>query len=148
MSTPERAFSKRLVRPTLDTQFHIDYGWWDRADRDLEVYLRSHLCAEHQETYADMEPGSLVDHVDPETAEVTRGPGLQHVLISHCAQQPDYVTAQTTLVNAIFRIFLANGNQPLTATELGDRLARPAQMILRTLSGPRVYKGMRPFIEN
>ncbi len=148
MSTPERAFSKRLVRPTLDTHFHIDYGWWDRADRDLEVYLRSHLCAEHQETYADMEPGSLVDHVDPETAEVTRVPGLQHVLISHCAQQPDYVTAQTTLVNAIFRIFLANGNQPLTATELGDRLARPAQMILRTLSGPRVYKGMRPFIEN
>ncbi len=144
---PERAFSKRLVRPTLDTQFHIDYQWWDRADRDLEVYLRSHLCPEHQDAYAEMEPGAMVDHVDPDTAEVTRVPGVQHVLISHCARQPDYVTTQTTLVNAIFRIFLANGNQPLSATELGERLSRPAQMILRTLSGPRVYKGIRPYIE-
>lgn len=134
----------RLFRPGLETKFHIDFDWWSRADRDLEVYLRSHLCPEHQEAYAEMSPGVEVDSVDPETGEVRRVPGIQHTLITHCAQQPDYLTPQTSLVNAIFRVFLANGNSPLSPNELGEQLGRPARMILRTLSGPRVYKGMRP----
>lgn len=134
-----------LVRPSLNTKFHIDYTWWDRAERDLEVYLRSHLCPEHQVTYADIDPSRKVDHVDPDTGEVTQVAGLQHVLISHCAHQPGYFTAHTSLVNAVFRVFLSNGNTPLSPEELGERISRPAQMILRTLTGPRVYKGIRPF---
>jgi hypothetical protein len=134
-----------LVRPSLNTRFHIDYVWWDRAERDLEVYLRSHLCPTHQETYADVDPARKVDHVDPETGEVTRVAGIQHVLISHCAQQPGYLSGQTSLVNAVFRVFLSNGNTPLSPEELGERIGRPAQMILRTLTGPRVYKGIRPY---
>ncbi|HJX40665.1 MAG TPA: hypothetical protein VJ345_04300 [Anaerolineales bacterium] len=135
-----------LVRPSLNTRFHIDYDWWDRAERDLEVYLRSHLCPTHQESYADVDPARKVDHVDPETGEVTRVAGIQHVLISHCAQQPGYLSGQTSLVNAVFRVFLSNGNTPLSPEELGERIGRPAQMILRTLTGPRVYKGIRPYI--
>ncbi len=136
-----------FVRPTLDTKFHIDYDWWERADRELEVYLRSHLCAEHQRAFENKDAHALVDHVDPETGEVTRVPGIQHVLISHCSKQPDYITRQTTLVNQIFRIFLANGNTPLSPRELGERLGRPPTMILRTLSGSRVYKGIRPYLK-
>jgi hypothetical protein len=41
-------------------------------------------------------------------------------------------------------LFLTNDNIPMTAEELGARLNRPPQTILRTLSGPRVYKGLRP----
>jgi hypothetical protein len=134
----------RLVRPTLETKFHIDYEWWDRADRDLEVYLRSHLCPEHQEAFADLDADTMVDYVDPQTAEVTRVAGIQHTLISHCAKQPSYLTPQTSLVNAVFRVFLANGNTPMTPEELGDRLGRSPRMILRTFSGSRVYKGIRP----
>lgn len=134
----------RLLRPTLDTKFHIDYAWWDRTDRELDVYLRSHMCSEHQERFADLEAGAEVDHIDPDTAEVSRVPAVQHILISHCANQPNYLTRQTSLVNAIFRVFLASSNTPMSPRELGDRLDRPARMILRTLSGPRVYKGIRP----
>ena len=94
---------------------------------------------------ADVDPARKVDHVDPETGEVTRVAGIQHVLISHCAQQPGYLTGQTSLVNAVFRVFLSNGNTPLSPEELGERIGRPAQMILRTLTGPRVYKGIRPY---
>lgn len=143
----ERERRLRLLRPTQNTKFHIDYSWWERAGRDLDVYLRSHLCPEHQEAYADLDPGADVDSVDPETAEVVRVPGIQHVLISHCSQQDDYLTPQTSLINAIFRVFLASGNTPLTPAELGDRLGRPPRMILRTLSGSRVYKGIRPYLE-
>jgi hypothetical protein len=140
--------SKFLVRPTLDTKFHIDYDWWDRADRDLVVYLRSHLCPEHQENAEDYDADTVVDNVDPETAEVTKVPGIQNLLITHCAQQSDYITRQTTMVNAVFRLFLATGNTPLSATEIGERLGRQANMILRTFSSARVYKGIRPLTED
>jgi hypothetical protein len=134
----------RLVRPTLDTKYHIDYDWWERSGRDLQVYLRSHLCAEHQEAFSEAGDTVMVDHVDPETAQVTQLAGIQHILISHCAAQPGYITPQTSLVNAIFRVFLSNGNQPQTVEELGERLGRPPRTILRLLSGHRIYKGIRP----
>ena len=133
-----------LVRPTLDTAFHIDYGWWDRSDRNLDVYLRSHLCQEHQEMYTDIDPKTKVDHVDLQTAEVTILGRIEHILISHCAQQDGYLLPQTSLVNGVFRVFLANGNAPLTPEEIAQQIGRPERMILRTLSGPRVYKGIRP----
>jgi hypothetical protein len=89
-----------------------------------------------------------VDNVDPESAQVTKVPGMQNILITHCAQQPDYITRQTSLVNAVFRLFLANGNTPLSARELGERLGRQPNMVLRTFSSRRVYKGIRPFVED
>lgn len=136
----------RLMRATLDTAFHIDFAWWERADRDVEVYLRTQMCLEHQQMFSDLDSEVEVDFVDPKTAEITRVAGIQHVLISHCARQEDYLTSQTTLTNAVFRTFLANGNQPLTPNELAVRMGRPANTILRTLSGPRVYKGIRPIL--
>lgn len=148
MSTAELPKSRYLVRPTLDTKFHIEYDWWDRADRDLEVYLQSHLCPEHQDTTAEFDRDALVDNVDPETAEVTKVPAIQNLLITHCAQQPDYITRQTSMVNAVFRLFLATGNTPLSAREIGERLGRKADMILRTFSSSRVYKGIRPLVED
>lgn len=148
MSEAETPRAKFIVRPTLDTKFRIDYDWWERAERDLEIYLHSHLCSEHREAYADVKADALVDNVDPETAEVNKVPGIQNTLISHCAQQADYITRQTSLVNAVFRIFLANGNSPLTARELGERLGRQPNMVLRTFSSPRVYKGVRPYVED
>ncbi|MGD2252799.1 MAG: hypothetical protein PVF70_07790 [Anaerolineales bacterium] len=148
MNEAESERVSRLVRPTTETKFHIDYQWWERADRGLDVYLLSHLCPEHQATFASSDMDTIVDHVDPETAEVARVAAIQHILISHCSRQPGYLTPQTSLINAIFRTFLANGNQPLTPRDLGDMLNKPPRTILRTLSGPRVYKGIRPCMED
>jgi hypothetical protein len=147
MSQANADKTRQLVRPTLDTKFHIDYTWWDRADRELEVYLLGQLCPEHRAAYADLDAKTMVDHVDPRTGEVKRVLGIQHALITHCAKQPDYVTPQTSLVNAVFRLFLANGNTPLTPAEIGQRLGRSPTTILKTLSSQRVYKGIRPTIE-
>jgi hypothetical protein len=89
-----------------------------------------------------------MDWVDPDTGEVRRVDGLQHTLRTHCSQQPDYLTSRTPLVDAVFRVFLANGNIALSARELADRLGRNPDTILQTLSGLRVYKGLRPVEEN
>lgn len=137
-----RRFS--LVKPTLDTPFHIDFDWWKNHENDWRVYLYSYLCPEHQEAFSGSEQEVWVDWVDPETAEIRTVDGLQQVLISHCAQQPGFVTSNTTLVDAVFRVLLASGNQPKTPRELGEELNRPPETILRTFSGTTVYKGIRP----
>ncbi len=137
----------KLIRPTLDTRYHIDYNWWSKSERDLRVYLYSHLCPEHQEVYKTHVDTESIDWVDPDTAEVHRVDGLQHTLHVHCSQQPGYLQAHTTLVDGVFRVFLANGNAPVTVRELGKQLNKDPQMILRTLSGAQVYKGLRPLPE-
>lgn len=135
-----------LVKPTLKTSYHIDFDWWKQHDRDWRVYLRGYLCPEHQAAFANLEPSEMVDWVDPETAEVQRVDGLQNVLINHCAKHYSFITQQTTLVDAIFRLFLANGNTPLTPEELSLQLGRDPNTILKTISGARVYRGLRPLI--
>ncbi|NWG34970.1 MAG: hypothetical protein HXY42_11030 [Chloroflexi bacterium] len=133
-----------LIKPTLTTPFHIDFDWWKRNERDWHVYLRSLLCAEHREAFANSEEGQIIDWVDPVTAEVKPVDGVQNTLMSHCVKQPDFLTDQTALVEAVFRLFLTNGNIPMSSDELGSRLNRPPATILRTLAGARVYKGIRP----
>lgn len=133
-----------LVKPTSKTPFHIDFDWWQKNERDWHVYLRSLLCTEHQQVFASMEEGQTIDWVDPLTAEVKPVDGVQNTLMTHCAKQPDFLTEQTALVEAVFRLFLTNGNLPMSSEELGARLNRPAMTILRTLTAGRVYKGIRP----
>jgi hypothetical protein len=138
--------ANRLIKPTLKTKFHIDFDWWERESREFRVYLASHLCPEHKAAFADVDNTDVVDVVDPETAEVRKEDSIQHLLRSHCSKQPDFITPHTSLVDAVFRVFIANGNQPLSPEELADRIGRAGQAntILRTLSGGRVYKGLRP----
>jgi len=133
-----------LVKPSLQTRFHIDFDWWQQNENDWRVHLSGLLCPEHQALFAEMQVDEFIDFVDPETAEVRPMDGLQQTILSHCARQPGFVTGQTQLVEGVFRTFLANGNSPLTPTELSEQLGRPANTILVTISGPRIYKGIRP----
>lgn len=133
-----------LMKPTVHTPFHIDFDWWKQNERDWHVFLRSLLCPEHQEAFANLEEGQPIDWIDPDTAEVKPVDGVQLALMNHCALQPDFFNERTALVEAVFRVFLVSGNAPMTAEELSTRLHRPADTILRTLTGPRVYRGLRP----
>ena len=56
-----------LLKPTAKTPFHIDFEWWKQNERDWHVFLRSFLCAEHQESLAGIEEGELIDWIDPHT---------------------------------------------------------------------------------
>ena len=142
MSEPKK-FS--LLKPTLETPFHVDFNWWQSNDNNWHVSLRDMLCPEHQEALAGMAEDHLIDWVDPKTGEVSELEGLQTILINHCAQQEGFLDNHTALVEAVFRLFLATGNKPQTPLELGERLNRPADTILKTIAGMRVYKGIKPY---
>ena len=142
--TETKRFS--LVKPTQNTPFHIDFDWWKEHDNNWRVFLQSYLCQDHQTAFSTEDSQTWIDWVDPETAEVRTVDGLQHVLMSHCAKQDDFVTENTALVDSVFRVLLANGNEPMTPIQLGEAINRPPDTILRTFSGMRVYKGIRPMI--
>jgi hypothetical protein len=135
-----------LLKPTLQTPFHVDFEWWQANDRNWLISLRDMLCPEHREALAGLAEGQLIDWIDPETAEIKQMDGLQTTLIGHCAQQPGFLNEHTVLVEGIFRLLLANGNKPLTPVELGERLNRPPDVILKTIAGLRVYKGIKPLL--
>lgn len=137
-----RRFS--IVKPTINTPFHIDFDWWKDHDNNWRVFLHSCLCPAHQDLFPKLESEDWIDWVDPITAEVHRVDGLQQILMSHCAREEGFVTGYTTLVEGVFRAFLTNGNSPMTPAELAHVVSKPAETILRTLSGQQIYKGIRP----
>lgn len=133
-----------VIKPDLRTFFHIDFKWWKQYDNNWRVHLQSCLCQEHQEDFKNAANIEEIDWIDPNTAEIFPVDGLQHTLMTHCAKQEGFISSNTTLVDAVFRVFLANGNTPTTPVELSAQIGRPADIILRTLAGDKVYKGIRP----
>jgi hypothetical protein len=136
-----------LAKPTIDTRFHIDYDWWDNPAQ-LRLYMLSHLPnAEARERLGQHEEGTIVDYVHPDTGEVFRYDELQ-LAIQTAAQEEGFIDPQASMVDNIFRVFLRNGNQPRTPRELESEVDKPANIILRTIGGTTVYKGIRPYVED
>ncbi len=133
-----------LVKPSLETPFHIDFNWWEQQGRNWRVFVKDYLCKEHQQVFSESEDEIQIDWVDPVTAEVKVVDGIQQTLITHCAQQPEFYSGKA-LVDAIFVSFLANGNQPLTPIDLERITGYPRIRILQTIGGITVQKGIRPY---
>ena len=133
------------LRPDVNTKFHIDLRWWDKNNRDIRVYLRDLLCEDCRQVFAGYKEGEEVDWIDPETAEVTQEDALWHAIRTCCSQKAGYLTQDTPIIDAIFLIFLGNGNRPLSVLELYEKLdKRPPETILRMLTRGQIYMGLRP----
>lgn len=143
MTTPGKPSA--LIKPTLNTKFHIDYDWWERSRDDLRTYMLSHLPTEVRERISQSHESHTVDYVDPATGEVHQLDELQ-LAIQNAAEDPSFINSQTSLVDAVFRVFLKNNNVPLSPKQLAEETGRPAETILKTLSGHRIYKGLRPYL--
>jgi hypothetical protein len=133
-----------LVKPTTNTPFHIDFAWWKEHDNNWHVFLHDFLCLEHQAVFSNQESDLLIDFIDPVTAEIHQVDGLQQKLVTHCSKQEGFVSSSHSLVDNVFRIFLSNGNTPLTPNELAELAGKSGETILRLLSGARIFMGIRP----
>ena len=142
MPDTKKKFS--LVKPTVDTPFHIDFDWWQERDSNWRIFLVSFLCEKHQELFSGKDDLKEIDSINPETAEILPVDGCLFTLMNHCAKADDFIPENMPIIGRIFRIFLANGNVPLTAQQLSEMVDRPARTILVTIGGHQVYKGIRP----
>ncbi len=135
-----------LPRLNEDTRFYIDFEWWEQSGLDLKAYLSSRLPISG-DVPLDLE-ADLIDVVDMKTGEVRRVDGFQYVLQTSIKSMPVDRIQQAALVDAVFYILLGNANQPMSARELGERVQRSADVILKTFGGRNIFQGIRPVPED
>lgn len=138
-----------LIKPTIETKFHIDYDWWSRErPNDLRIYLLSHLPPDKRAYFQNKTTADqTLDYIHPDTAEILRLDELG-LALQEAAHQSDFINTHTSLVDSLFRVFIANGNQPRSPLELAQLTGRDAQTILKTVGGPKVYMGIRPYLHS
>lgn len=139
----------KLLRPDVNTKFHIDYDWWAQQGRDARILIWEQLCPDCRAKFGTHAQTQDIDWVDPSTGEVTVVDGLRYCLRECCSRKDDYITRTTPLPAAIFRVFVANGNTPLSAMELQKRIGKSnPKTLLRILLGQemRTHYGIRPIL--
>ena len=135
----------KWLKPTTATKFAIDMRWWEREGNDFRLHLRDALCPECRETFKSLQDAGEADWVDPRTGEVIRQDALWYSLRTCCSLKPAYIGPDTAIIQSIFRTFLANGNQPLSTSELYERIdRRPPNVLLRILTRGNLHLGIRP----
>ncbi len=68
---------------------------------------RSYLCSQHQAQAAKGTPEKLISTIQ-----------------KCCGQGPDFLAPRMPVLETIFRLLLAGGNQPTTSEDLADRLSQ------------------------
>ncbi len=134
----------KLFRVDEHTRFHVDYSWFEKNKQDINVLIRKYLTPEQLERYTDEQLNETFDFVDPETAEVHHITRAAHLVRTEMQNDPSFVHPGLPIAEAVFRIFLLNNNQPLTAAELAGYLNRKPADVLAQIGGRNVYNGIRP----
>ena len=121
-------------------RYYIDMSWYDQHDRSFRAVAQGRFCQSCQGKI-----GTVAEELVPMVDQKTQC----------CSKQRNYITPETPLLEAVFRVFLANGNQPATVErireQLGDWISlrdRPhnyaGELIERLIATDHRY-GLRPF---
>jgi hypothetical protein len=96
--------------PAEETLWAIAPDWYPQNGRSIIALLKSYLCA-----------GCAVRAGDK------KEPTLKALLAniqSCCAKEPEFFSDKLPIMESTFRIFLRNGNKPMTLRELSSELGR------------------------
>jgi hypothetical protein len=142
-------------------RYFIDTQWYDAVGRSFRAMAQGRFCSACQAKIgtATEERVPTVDkktnRVVYETRETRYGEQPLAVIRSCCSKQRGYITPDTPLLEAVYRVFLATGNQPATVErvreQLGDWISprdRPhnyaGELIERLIANDHRY-GIREF---
>lgn len=92
------------------TRWFIDLDWYPRNNRAFATLAKDAVCPGCA--------GKLSKKGKDNSAK-----DLLAAIKSCCSQLPDFITDQLPIMESIFRIFLANGNQPVDVEELSEQLS-------------------------
>jgi hypothetical protein len=89
-------------RANPETEFYIDFEWWEESNLDLKTYLLTKLSL-GEDSALDAE-FDKVDLIDPQTGEVLQVDGFQYLVQTYFHQMPDDFISQASLVDAAFSV--------------------------------------------
>ena len=122
-----------------EPRWAIDPDWFEANNRSLLALVRCGLCSKCRKRLdSEKKWGSLAD--------------LMTAIRGCCSNEPDYINGALPIMESVFRLFLANGNQALDLIELGRQLSerrgvdtyRTSVEILSRLLKYDEYYGIRP----
>jgi hypothetical protein len=99
------------VTTQSEAKWAIDLNWLKTNGRSFFILTRDTLCTKCQKK------------LKADTIEV-KAADLLKAIQSCCSKTPDFITPSLPFQESIFRVFLANGNKPLTLGELGEQLSQ------------------------
>ena len=111
-----------------ETRFFVDPQWYEDRGMAFNVVAQARLCSS-----CATKLGTFVEErypiIDPKTKRVSfeyrRVPYAANplpIIRDCCSRARDYITPDTPLLEAIFRVFLANGNQPMSVSAVREHL--------------------------
>jgi hypothetical protein len=143
-------------------KYYIDMGWFEQNQRSFRVVAEKRFCpgcksklgTETEERLPTID--SKTGRVVYETRKVAFGSNPLSVIRSCCARERNYITSDMPVLEALFRVFLLNGNQPVELEVIREELSqwfpltsRPhgysTQLLRRLIEGDNNY-GLSEFV--
>jgi hypothetical protein len=106
----EEETTEETTDDQLKTRWFIDLGWYQQNNRSISALAQNSLCPK------------CAKQLCTERKEISANK-LLAAIEGCCSNSPDFITDRLPIMAGIFRLFLANGNQPLDLEELGKRLS-------------------------
>jgi hypothetical protein len=124
----------------IQTRYFVDLNWYQEQGRSFAILAASRLC-----------PTSRKKEKSKSEA------ALMRTIKQCCSKREGFISSNMPLLEMVFRIFLANGNQPLKLGQIQEELQKLGDISgTRDLSIPRLkrildndqYYGLKPVPEN
>lgn len=140
-------------------RYAIDVEGLERRNRSFVALAQMRFCPESQARAREVIERQVA-RVEAETGrptfateELRYGEDPFPVIEECCSQKEGYITPRTPLLEAIFRVFLANRNVPMTIEEIRSQLTMfnyggdrelSDDTLRRVLAAAESYYGIRP----
>lgn len=141
-------------------RFHIERAWYDEHHLSFEDVVRARVCEscrakfgqEVEERVPKFDKGT--GKMQFEMRKVAYGSDPVKVIREHCGRAKGYIAHDMPTLEAVFRVVLLNGNQPMSLQQVREQLAEwcpgggcqwllmPMEMLERLVRNDRYY-GLR-----
>jgi hypothetical protein len=109
-------------------RYHADTEWFNENNLSFEDVVRARVCDACRGQFGT-EKEERVPVFDPETGrpriesrKTVVGTDPIKVIRDHCGSAKNYITRDMPTLEAVFRVILAGGNQPVTLQQVREEL--------------------------
>jgi len=156
----EQAEGRDVVERDQEVRYYIDVDWYEGEGLSFSDIANARMCNDCQRRL-DEEVEEKYPVLDPKTKRLSyelrrfrRGARPLQILRDCCSRKGGFITPELPILEAVFRIVLANANQPMPLEHIRDQLREwcptgrcqwlllPLDSMRRLLDNDRAY-GLR-----